>query len=310
MSEAYTGIASPFPQKAGEWVPGLANTNREFLRDLFHGFSAPRGLYETTTADSLQSGPEGDSKGGLVMPAAPPLMKIGGVEQYRYPTSGNSLVVCYDLQGAIPTQGVGSPGIFCFVPSASSARQLPLPKRFEWFAGPAQTTAVAGICTLSPSEEGRRVARTLSATVPARYRDAEKVFEAAFRRGAEERYEDGMESGFSEELESLVRAYGSDVKDILSRLLEDENVSTKAWSEATRSLGRIDDPSSREARLWVLEKGLTARSATVRDGAALGIASMDDPSAIPYLQRAIEVETVSELRADMQEVLSQLTSRE
>ncbi len=44
MSEAYTGIASPLPQKAGEWVPGLANTNREFFSDLLDGFFCSQGF--------------------------------------------------------------------------------------------------------------------------------------------------------------------------------------------------------------------------------------------------------------------------
>jgi hypothetical protein len=145
------------------------------------------------------------------------------------------------------------------------------------------------------------------ATAPARNPDAIARFRAAFNRARDERFEDGMESEFSNELESLMVTYGSTAKDILSLLLEDESVSERVWGEAMRSLGRFGDRPSREARLWVLEKGLTSSSAFVRDGAALGLASMDDPSAIPYLQRAISSEELEGLRADMQDVLLQLT---
>jgi hypothetical protein len=167
-------------------------------------------------------------------------------------------------------------------------------------------------CNALISEDGRipvafPVAPAISATVPARDLETEARFKAAFQRAREERFEDGMESEFSNELESLVETYGSTARNVLARLLEDEGVSARVWGEAMRSLGRSDDRPSREARLWVLEKGLTSSSAFVRDGAALGLASMDDPSAIPYLQRAISSEKLEGLRADMQEVLLQLT---
>jgi HEAT repeat protein len=56
----------------------------------------------------------------------------------------------------------------------------------------------------------------------------------------------------------------------------------------------------------LLESSIFRSSARVRDGAALGLAFLDDPHAIPYLKRAIENEKYSELREDMQMVLAQL----
>jgi hypothetical protein len=158
--------------------------------------------------------------------------------------------------------------------------------------------------------ESLPTALAVNATVPVRDLDAEARFQAAFQRGRDERFEDGMENEFSQELESLLKAYGSRSKEILSRLLEDESVSEEVWGEAMRWLGRFDDAASHDARLWLLEKGLSSRSAYVRHSAALGLASLDHPSAIPYLQRAIRYESIPELCADMQEVLSQLTSHE
>jgi HEAT repeat protein len=216
------------------------------------------------------------------------VIEITSAGQSRRVTTDNSVLVCYDAQGN------------------SSAQYLQSQPRLELVATP-ETTALPWL-HYSIAGVASQVTPTTSSTTPAMDREAENRFLAALQRGEEERFEDGMESGFSNELESLVRQYGSRSRDILSRLLENDNLSVNVWAEAMRCLGRIDDLASREARLWVLEKGLTARSAIVRDGAALGIASMDDPSAIPYLERAIASETVRELRTDMLDVLGQLTN--
>jgi hypothetical protein len=154
--------------------------------------------------------------------------------------------------------------------------------------------------------EGSLATQAVSTTVPSRSQSAEARFRSVFQRAREERFEDGMESEFSKELESLVRACGPSSQEMLATLLEDDGLSKRVWGEAMRSLGRIDDPGSHLARLWMLEKGLTSSSALVRDGATLGLASMDDRRAVPYLQRAIDVESIAGLRGDMQEVLSHL----
>ena len=136
--------------------------------------------------------------------------------------------------------------------------------------------------------------------------EAESRFESLFRSARESHFEDGMESQFSRYLTSLVQAYGPISKDILARLFEDRRISPEVLSEALRWLGRMEDQPTYGARLWLLEKGLTSPDASVRDGATLGLASMDDPRAIPYLERAIQAEKMTELRHDMEEVLGQL----
>jgi len=199
------------------------------------------------------------------------------------------------------------------VPVVFSGSQILQAQTIELPTAPAQTTVSLVFCVMASENIAEVVSQStppaFSATARLDECVADKEFDAIFRRASEERFEDGMESQFSRDLEALVNAYGSSSKGVLSRLLNDESVPAGVWAEAMRCLGRVDSPSSREARLWLLEKGLTARSPLIRDGAALGLASMDDPSAIPYLQRAIASETLRGLRSDMQEVLSQLTSR-
>lgn len=87
-----------------------------------------------------------------------------------------------------------------------------------------------------------------------------------------------------------------------------ERVAPEVGGEALRWLGRIDHAESYEYRRWLLERSLSLSSTRVRDGAILGLASMDDKHAIPYLKRAIEEEQCSELKADMESVLEQLES--
>ncbi len=98
------------------------------------------------------------------------------------------------------------------------------------------------------------------------------------------------------------------VTTILTRLIAIEQVNAEVASESLRWLGHIEHPKTYDNRLWLLERSLFCSSARVRDGAALGLASLDDPHAIPYLRRAIQRENCIELRKDIKQVLIQLES--
>jgi hypothetical protein len=130
--------------------------------------------------------------------------------------------------------------------------------------------------------------------------------EAIFWSAREEFFEDGMESDFSKKLCSVVAKYGSDVIEVITLLIVYDKVCPEVASESLRWLGRIDHPESYEFRRWLLEKSLTLPSGIVRDGAIIGLASMDDQHAIPYLQQAIKNEPSTELKQDMEQVLEQL----
>ncbi len=146
---------------------------------------------------------------------------------------------------------------------------------------------------------------TESSTTPLKDEDIERKFKALFEKAEELQFEDGIESEFSRGLVSLVRKYGRASKGVLARLIHG-NVSSEVSSEALRWLGRMDDPATYSTRLWLLQRGLSCSSAKVRDGALLGLASLDDPRAIPYLQKALALEPCEELRKDMQLALTQL----
>ena len=128
------------------------------------------------------------------------------------------------------------------------------------------------------------------------------LFEAA----KDQYFEDGMESEFSRELTALVEAYGNMAVHELAYLALFEKVNAEVASEAFRWLGNMHHGVSSPFRLWLLERSLLCASAMVRDGAILGLASLDDPRAIPYIKRAIEREQCEELRKNMEQVLVQL----
>ena len=98
--------------------------------------------------------------------------------------------------------------------------------------------------------------------------------------------------------------------EVLAYLIVYEKVNAEIASEALRWLGRMDHPVSYHYRLWLLERGLRCSSAIVRDGATLGLASLDDHHAVTYLKQTIQREPCEELRKDMGQVLIQLENND
>ena len=131
---------------------------------------------------------------------------------------------------------------------------------------------------------------------------AEALFQAA--RG--QHFEDGLESEFSNELIALIEKHDEVAINAIARLVGSAIVHDEVVSEALRWLGRMNHPSTYHSRLLLLEGSLFSPSARVRDGAALGLAAMDDSHAIFYLEQAIQMEKQAELREDLKQVLTQL----
>jgi hypothetical protein len=136
--------------------------------------------------------------------------------------------------------------------------------------------------------------------------EVERKFETLFIQGQDESFEDGMESQFSTNLLLLMNRYNEVAIEILVYLIIGERVNPVVAAEALRWVGRINDSSSHRRRRWLLERALTSPHSRVRDGAALGLAFMDDPAAIPSLRYAVEREDIDMLRQDMTQVLEQL----
>jgi len=133
---------------------------------------------------------------------------------------------------------------------------------------------------------------------------------ALFEAAKDQYFEDGMESAFSNELVAFIEKHGEAAVKAITHLITSEIVNVEVAAEALRWLGRMDHAPTHNARLRLLERSLFCSSAGVRDGAVLGLASMDDPHAITYLEQAIQREKHAELREDFQQVLTQLETSE
>lgn len=156
----------------------------------------------------------------------------------------------------------------------------------------------------STVEEVEQRPRTIIQKELTRY--VEKIIENIFESAEEQYFEDGMESDFSRKLVSLVQKCGNLAMSEISYLMTCDRVDEEVASEALRWLGRIDDASTHGWRLWVLEKSLSSKSPVVRDGAALGLVYMGDAHAKQYIKKAIEQETIAELRYDLEGALKEL----
>jgi hypothetical protein len=121
-------------------------------------------------------------------------------------------------------------------------------------------------------------------------------------------FEDGVSNPFSEGIDYIVKEFGNKGVEILEKcLVTTDNLSCVA--EALRTLGLMDDVKTAERRFRTLVMLLKHRSAIVRDAAAIGLAYLDDERAIPALHEAIETESLSFLRSDMEAIREQLARR-
>lgn len=137
-------------------------------------------------------------------------------------------------------------------------------------------------------------------------RGTEAVIDTIFRMAMGDSFEDGMSSRFSRELLEAVKKYGVRAMPEIAYLILYNRTNQEVASEALRWIGRSSGRGTYGWRLWLLEKALSSPSPVVRDGAVLGLASMGDPSAVPYLREAIGAETCQELREDMLQALEEL----
>jgi hypothetical protein len=136
--------------------------------------------------------------------------------------------------------------------------------------------------------------------------DLEALIRESFKDAVGQYFEDGVENDFSREIIYFIKTYGKKAIEIMSDLIRNEKVDAEVASESLRWIAVVEHPTSYEDRRQLLEQSLLHSSILVRDAAALGLASLDDPHGIPALTRAIEREKSGALRKDMEVILAQL----
>jgi hypothetical protein len=121
---------------------------------------------------------------------------------------------------------------------------------------------------------------------------------------------DGMPNTVTERLPDLVVSEFDVFLPAIVSAIETGRATPIVSAEVLKVLGRIRNPASHASRRWVLERALDLHSPFIRDGAGLGLARLADPSAIPYLRRAVENELNAQTRADLQLVVDELSEND
>lgn len=114
-----------------------------------------------------------------------------------------------------------------------------------------------------------------------------KWLRIVFNLGANEVFEDGMETEFSRELVECVEAGSSSAVRALRMLLDQSYAGPEVGGEALRWLGCVDQRDTHDVRRLALEHYLRAESVYLSDGAAIGLSEMDDPAALSAVAAAI-----------------------
>lgn len=121
----------------------------------------------------------------------------------------------------------------------------------------------------------------------------------------EEIFEDGMESDLSRKLHAIIRGFGPPCVELLSELLMSNSINCEVASEVLRQVGLVKHPQTHSDRLFLLTSALKFEDPRLRDATSIGLASMDDPAALPALEAAILVEPSSAIRRNLNLVVKQ-----
>ena len=127
-----------------------------------------------------------------------------------------------------------------------------------------------------------------------------------FDEGAGEFFQDGLHSHFSHCLLNLLARNGGAALHAIAQYLASDAARDDVVSEALRWIADYQDPATMSERGRLLRRSLQKSSPRVRDGAVLGLSTMDDPRAIPSLEEARRTESIHELRRLIDAVIEQL----
>lgn len=129
----------------------------------------------------------------------------------------------------------------------------------------------------------------------------------AFDAANNETFYDGFDSYFSETISRFILAFGVQAIVIIEEILESNPSASETVEETLRQLGKIVDPHTHAARLALLLRAIGDRNPRIRDAASIGIASLDDPVAIPFLHHAIKTEPSAWVRTNLTLTLQQIS---
>jgi hypothetical protein len=94
--------------------------------------------------------------------------------------------------------------------------------------------------------------------------------------------EDSMTNTITRRLPQLVADHYKAILPAIAALATRNRTSAAVISEMLKQIGRLRDADSYFDRRWVLEHALSSRNPAARDGAAVGLAWLGDPSSATY----------------------------
>ena len=117
---------------------------------------------------------------------------------------------------------------------------------------------------------------------------------------------DGISNLLYSKIEELFDKYDDLATNAIKDLFDNENINLEIINGSLSIIADLMQPDTASSRLKLLEHYLFSSSHYIRDGAILGIANTNDSSAIKSLNKALETEGLSEIRKDIQKVISLL----
>lgn len=121
-----------------------------------------------------------------------------------------------------------------------------------------------------------------------------------------EGFEDGMEGRTSHFLNLFVSEHPIAGMQQLTVRLNSEHINQVVAADIVRALGRIKHARSHDDRRYIAECLLYSKLPIARDAGAVALSDLADKRSIPALQRAIEAESIPELKADLQASFDEL----
>ena len=174
---------------------------------------------------------------------------------------------------------------------------------------PSWTTVSASTATLPMRPQPVRRSTQVPEAATAREEDfeaIERAVDALNQLVALEELEYGVNTPLMPALDRLIREHGKGAVLELAASIESQMMDPQLASWTLRFLGRFRDSSTHGARRWLLERGLHSDVPMIRDGAALGLASLCDIRTIPALRSAADRERYSRLRRNIEKAVQRV----
>ena len=147
-----------------------------------------------------------------------------------------------------------------------------------------------------------------SAPDPTIPRQVEEQLDRLCLAAHDEEFEVGIESRFSRELQRLCAYRPTTVLQSLKVRLIHGSTNPEVLSEILQWASHQEADVIRSLVIELLSAGLDHTSSLVRDAAATALAYLDERAAISHLRKALERETVPELREDLEDLIRSLES--